>query len=154
MTDSHRFGFVCLAALTVAVSLVGCGGSPSSPSDNPRNILQGTWNGTFTLTRSGQPDQRSNTQWTFNGSGSTYQATMQFSTPTLPARIEQGSTVLNPALVYPIELTTNGVYACTQAAPATYSSRGFVSDAQHIEASFHGLDCTGSPYDGRISLSR
>ena len=152
-----------LAGLAIGLPLavlVGCGGGPSSPSGQAPNRLQGVWNGTLTIipTGSGQPSVDGLTRWTFTGAGVAYKAAIQSSNPLLPLtdQIPAADAVLASATGIPVGLITQGSYPCTGRGPAFFSSEGQVTSETTITATFHGVDCTGSPYDGsvRLTLSR
>jgi hypothetical protein len=133
--------------------LTACGGSPSGPSDQASNRLVGSWRGDLIISRADRPEVRSATQWAFSGAGVTLQASIQITDPILTDRIQAATAVL-ASQTLPAEITTNGTFICTGAAPALFSSRGQMTDNTHIEASFHGVDCAGSPFDGRVALTR
>jgi hypothetical protein len=149
-------------AIGVAVvALVGCGGgSPSSPSGQSPNRLQGVWNGILTIVLDGQPSVDGATRWTFTGSGAAYRVAIQSSNPSLPLTTDQvpaADTALSSATGLPVDLVTLGSYPCSSGVPAAvFASAGQVTSETTITATFHGVDCTRTPYNGsvRLTLSR
>lgn len=155
MHPTPRLALLATVALVASMLLTACGGdSPSGPSNTSTNRLAGTWRGDLVITRTGQPAARSATQWTFSGTGVQLDATIQITDPILPTRTIQAATAVMASQTLPAEVTTTGTFLCPGAAPALFSSRGQMTDDQHITASFHGVDCASSPFDGQVALTR
>jgi hypothetical protein len=118
------------------------------------------WNGILTIVRDGQPSVDGATRWTFTGSGAAYRVAIQSSNPSLPLTTDQvpaADAVLSSATGIPDNLITLGSYPCSSGVPnAGFASNGQVTSETTITATFHGVDCARSPYDGsvRLTLSR
>lgn len=140
----------CLAALTA------CDGrSPSQPSA-PSSFLSGTWRGTLTLQPNGAPESSAPTTWTFDVLPQTnqqsFRATIRSDHPWLPSTLE-GTAAIAPSAAPPTTLSTAGDYASPRGCQGIFGSIG-AAEATRIETDFHGTDCGGMNFDGRVILTK
>lgn len=131
------------------------GRSPSSPS-TPASFLAGTWSGTLTIQRQGQPDTSAATTWTFEvvpqTNSQSFRATIQSQHPWLPITTA-GTTAIAPAATPPTQISTQGNYPSPRGCQGTFGSLGTAENAR-IDATFHGVDCNGETFDGRVVLTK
>lgn len=133
-----------------------CGGSPTAPSAPSSGLLDGTWRGTLTITRAGQPAVVGTTAWTFTGSQGT--ANLQYRTTMTSqhawfAPSAFATTTLVPPGLPPSDVQTDGSYASPRGCQGSFDSYGLVT-ASHLTASFHGVDCDFQLFSGSVDLSR
>jgi len=64
-TRSLRRGLALSLMGLASVGQTNCGGGSTPTSPGETSFLNGTWNGTFTISRTGQPDIAGPATWTF-----------------------------------------------------------------------------------------
>ncbi len=145
-----------LSIAAVVLSMAACsGGGPSGPTPTDGGFLAGTWSGTLTVTRDGQPPVSGPTTWTFSplnlGGGMSYRAQIHAQNAWLPLSTT-ATTDLVPPGAPPSEVSTLGDYASPRGCKGTFSSWGTV-DQHTLSAAFIGVDC-GATFEGSVRLSR
>lgn len=145
-----------MIAVLLPVAFAACGGSPTSPSVPTRGLLDGTWRGTLTITRTGQLPVVGPTVWTFDASAGTsslqYRTTMTAQNAWFAPTALATTTLVPPGLL-PADVQTIGSYASPRGCQGSFDSYGQV-DAAHFTASFHGVDCDFQLFTGSVDLSR
>ena len=148
------------AVAVVCAVAVGCGGgtSPTSPSA-PTSFLAGTWTGTPTIEREGEPTTSGPITWTFNAvpdtNLQTFQTTIRSQHPWLSITTTV-TTAITPGNTPPARISTQGTYASPRGCTGTLLSVG-TADATHIDADFSGVDCATlahSTFQGHVVLAR
>lgn len=156
----HRAFALSLLGLTL-VAFARCGGSSSPTSPGESSFLTGTWNGTITISRTGQPDIAGPVAWTFELVPQT--GRQQFSTT-----IRSQNSFIPVTATSAIVLTPTGDPPGVVGGTGHYSSpRGCTGDfvivgnaaVGAIDAAFDGVDCDdGSgvrvPFSGRIRVTK
>lgn len=153
---TSRYGIRALAALCSATFLTGCGeSSPVSPT-SPDSFLAGTWRGTLTVTRRGQPDVTGTTTWAFElvpqTNRQTFRAIIRSENPWLPLTTT-ATAALIPSADPPAQISTQGDYASPRGCRGDFGSFG-VAEARTIDASFDGVDCDLQTFTGRLLLTK
>jgi hypothetical protein len=145
-----------LLAVTVACGKEASG--PTSPSP-VRSFLEGTWNGTLTIERPGEPSSAGPVTWTFQAVDGTnlqsFRVTIQSLHAWLPVTTTVTSTI-TPSNQPPARISTQGEYASPRGCTGTLLSAGN-AEARTIEADFSGVDCstlTNSTFTGRVTLTK
>lgn len=146
-----------LAALSLAV-LAACGreGTPTGP-DTPRSFLEGTWSGTLTIEREGEPTTSGPTTWTFEvvpGTNlQTFNVRIESEHPFLLITVTVLSQI-TPSNTPPARISTQGDYPSPRGCTGSLLSVG-TADTRTIDADFSGVDCPSlqhSTYRGRVQL--
>jgi len=149
-----------LAALVLlSVCTVACGGtSPSAPSA-PASFLAGTWTGTLTIERDGEPTTSGPVTWTFDvvpdTNLQTFRTTIRSQHSWLPITTTV-TTALTPGNTPPARISSQGTYPSPRGCTGTLLSVG-TAEASRIDADFSGVDCSTlvqSTFRGRVVLSR
>ena len=161
LTRSRRRSVRYSSVVLMSFLVTSCGGnsSPTGPSGET-SFLTGTWRGTLTITRSGQPDVTGGTTWTFEVTPQTgrqnFRTTIQSDNAWLPITTT-ASSVIGPSAEPPGQIATNGTYASPRGCRGDFSSVGEVQ-ARTIDTSFIGVDCDqGSGrvgFEGRVRLTK
>jgi hypothetical protein len=157
---SHRLLALSVVGLTLLSASCGDGSSPTSPSGET-SFLNGPWNGTLTISRTGQPDITGPTTWTFEvipGTGrQTFRTTIRSQNSWVP--VTTTSTIgLVPSADPPGQIGGTGHFDSPRGCLGDFVTTGTAS-ATAIEATFDGIDCdngTGirQPFSGRVRLSK
>jgi hypothetical protein len=141
--------------------LTSCGGdpSPTGPSGET-SFLTGTWRGTLTITRTGEPDVTGATTWTFEitpGTGrQNFRTTIQSDNAWLLITATTSSGI-SPSPEPPTQIATTGTYASPRGCRGDFVSIGEVQ-ARTIDADFIGADCDLGvgrvSFQGRVRLTK
>lgn len=152
----ERWALKHLLMVGVLATAVACDGkSPTQPSP-ATSFLVGTWRGTITVQPRDQPAVSSSTTWTFEvvpqTNQQTFRATIRSDHPWLPSTID-GTAAIAPSATPPTTLSTTGEYSSPRGCRGTFGSIG-PAEATRIETDFHGVDCVGMTFDGRVLLTK
>lgn len=137
-----------------------CGGSsgPTAPSAL-QSFLAGTWTGTVTIERDGEPTTSGPITWTFevvpDTNRQSFRTTIRSQHAFLPVTMT-ATTAITPSNTPPVRISTQGEYPSPRGCTGSILS---VGDAQAttIDADFSGIDCTTlaqSTFRGRVSLTK
>ena len=147
--------------LTVACLAATCGGGtpvPTSPSAQ-QSFLTGTWTGTLTIDREGEPSTSGAATWTFapvDGTNlQTFTVTIRSQNPWLTTTASVTSAV-TPSNQPPARISTTGSYPSPRGCTGTMLSVG-TADRTSIDADFSGVDCASlaqSTFRGHVVLSK
>jgi len=158
MTSRLYTHCVLLGAMAVGA---GCGGgspSPIAPSE-PSSFLAGTWTGTVTIDRDGEPTTTGAITWTFEVVPSTnrqsFTTTIRSQHAFLPVTA-RAMTTLTPSNTPPARISTQGDYPSPRGCTGSLLSVG-MAEATRIEADFSGVDCptlAQSTFRGRVVLTK
>ncbi len=145
-----------LLTVGALATAVACDGkSPTQPSP-ATSFLVGTWRGTITVQPRDQPATSSSTTWTFEVVPQTnqqnFRATIRSDHPWLPSTID-GTAAVAPSATPPTTISTTGEYSSPRGCRGTFGSIG-PAEATRIETDFHGVDCEGMTFDGRVILTK
>lgn len=140
----------------VLATAVACGGkNPTQPSP-ATSFLAGTWRGTLTVQPRDAAASSAPTTWTFEvvpqTNQQTFRATIRSEHPWLPGTID-GNAAIAPAATPPTTISTTGEYSSPRGCRGTFGSIG-PAEATRIETDFHGVDCGGMTFDGRVVLTK
>jgi len=152
--------FVVLMLASMLALHMGCGKEAESPmGPSGQSFLEGTWNGTLTINRTGEPASSGPVTWTFRPTPGTnlqsFSVTIQSQHPWLPITTTVTSAI-TPSNQPPARISTQGDYPSPRGCTGTLLS---VGDAQSrtIEADFAGVDCTtitNSTFTGHVTLTK
>jgi len=149
--------------LLLAVSCLAatCGGGtpvPTSPSAQ-QSFLTGTWTGTLTIDREGEPSTSGAATWTFapvDGTNlQTFTVTIRSQNPWLTTTASVTSAI-TPSNQPPARISTTGSYPSPRGCTGTLLSVG-TADRTSIDADFSGVDCASlaqSTFRGHVVLSK
>lgn len=139
---------------------IGCGkeaGAPMGPSG--QSFLEGTWNGTLTIIRTGEPSLSGPVTWIFKPTAGTnlqsFTVTIQSQHPWLPITTTVTSAI-TPSNQPPARISTQGNYQSPRGCTGTLLSVGD-AQSQTIDADFAGVDCmtlTNSTFTGHVTLTK
>jgi hypothetical protein len=148
-----------IGILLAGCCFASCGGtSPTAPTPPP-SFLEGTWQGSMTISRAGLPDTVAQTTWTIAvvelTGGTTYTATVNVQDSWLAI-----NTTLSTSLTPPSpggQLVTSGTYRSPRGCDGSVASGG-TAQPTRIEATFNGVDCDQLPqtsvFVGRVVLTK
>ena len=146
------------AALTITSACDGGTPVPTTPA-GPSSFLSGTWTGTLTIEREGEPTTSGSTTWTFDvvpGTNlQTFQVTIRSQHPWLTMTTTVTSAI-TPSNAPPARISTQGTYASPRGCTGTLLSIG-TADATRIDADFSGVDCPTlqhSTFRGSVMLTK
>ena len=148
------------ALLVLAMLAAACGkeGGPTGPS-SARSFLEGTWTGTLTIERVGEPVSTGSITWTFetvDGTNlQTFRVTIRSQHTWLPITTTVTSAI-TPSNQPPARISTQGEYQSPRGCVGTLLSVGN-AEARTIDADFSGVDCvtlSNSTFTGRVTLSK
>lgn len=153
---ARAWTFYCVSLVAVC----GCdgGSAPTTPSP-PQSFLAGTWTGTLTIEREGEPTTSGSVAWTFevvaDTNLQTFRTTIrsQHSWLTITATVTSALTSSNTP---PARISTQGNYTSPRGCTGTLLSVG-TADTSRIDADFSGVDCSNlaqSTFRGRVVLAR
>ena len=156
---SVRAWTVCSLIAAVAAS-VGCdGGSTTTGPSSPRSFLAGTWTGTLTIEREGEPTTSGSTTWTFevvpDTNLQTFRTTIRSQHTWLPITATVSSAI-TPSNTPPARISTQGDYPSPRGCTGSLLSVG-TAEASRIDADFSGVDCPSlerSTFRGRVLLTK
>jgi hypothetical protein len=154
--------YVRLTAIIASALLAAtCGGGtpvPTSPSGQ-QSFLTGTWTGTLTIDRVGEPSTSGNVSWTFapvDGTNlQTFSVTIRSQNPWLTTTATVTSAI-TPSNQPPARISTTGSYPSPRGCTGTMLSVGN-ADRTSIDADFAGVDCPSlaqSTFRGHVVLSK
>jgi hypothetical protein len=149
-----------LPLLLLAVT-AGCGkeaGGPTGPSPTT-SFLEGTWNGTLTIERPGEPSSAGQVTWTFQAVDGTnlqsFRVTIRSQHAWLPITTTLTSAI-TPSNQPPARISTQGEYQSPRGCTGTLLSVGD-AETRTINADFSGVDCLSLPnstFTGRVTLTK
>src|SRR5256885_5453897 len=147
--------------LTVSCLAATCGGGrpvPTSPSGQ-QSFLTGTWTGTLTIDREGEPSTSGAATWVFapvDGTNlQTFTVTIRSQNPWLTTTASVTSAI-TPSNQPPARISTQGSYPSPRGCTGTMLSIGN-ADRTSIDADFSGVDCPSlaqSTFRGHVVLSK
>ena len=147
--------------LAVSCLTATCGGGtpvPTSPSAQ-QSFLTGTWTGTLTIDREGEPSTSGAATWTFapvDGTNlQTFTVTIRSQNPWLTTTASVTSAI-TPSNQPPARISTTGSYPSPRGCTGTMLSVG-TADRTSIDADFSGVDCASlaqSTFRGHVVLSK
>ena len=151
-----------LSLLIAASCLAGaCGGGtpvPTSPTAQ-QSFLTGTWTGTLTIDREGEPSTSGAATWTFapvDGTNlQTFTVTIRSQNPWLTTTASVTSAI-TPSNQPPARISTTGSYPSPRGCTGTMLSVG-TAERTSIDADFSGVDCPSlaqSTFRGHVVLSK
>ena len=149
------FALLCVIGLAA-----GCGGDsgPTAPS-TPTSFLAGTWTGTVTIEREGEPTVSGPISWTFEVVPETnrqsFRTTIRSQHAFIPVMIT-GTSTLTPSNTPPARISTHGEYPSPRGCTGSILSVGDAA-ATTISADFSGVDCPSLPqstFRGRVTLTK
>ncbi len=154
--------YVRLTAIIASALLAAtCGGGtpvPTSPSGQ-QSFLTGTWTGTLTIDREGEPSTAGSVSWTFapvDGTNlQTFSVTIRSQNPWLTTTATVTSAI-TPSNQPPARISTQGSYPSPRGCTGTMLSVGN-ADRTSIDADFSGVDCPSlaqSTFRGHVVLSK
>jgi hypothetical protein len=138
----------------------GCGGDsgPTAPSA-PTSFLNGTWTGTVTIEREGEPTVAGSISWTFevvpDTNRQSFRTTIRSQHAFIPVTIT-GTSTLTPSNMPPARISTQGEYPSPRGCTGSVLSVGDAT-ATTINADFSGIDCTSltqSTFRGLVTLTK
>ena len=145
-----------LLAVTAACGKEASG--PTGPSPG-RSFLEGTWSGTLTIDRPGEPSSAGQVTWTFQTVDGTnlqsFRVTIRSQHAWLPITTTVTSAI-TPSNQPPARISTQGEYQSPRGCVGTLLSVGN-AETRTIEADFSGVDCstlTNSTFTGRVTLTK
>jgi hypothetical protein len=147
-------------ALSLMLLAAACGkeAGPTGPSAS-RSFLEGTWSGTLTIERQGEPTAAGSVTWAFqtvDGTNlQTFRVTIRSQHPWLPITTTVTSAI-TPGNQPPARISTQGEYQSPRGCVGTLLSVGN-AESRTIEADFSGVDCatlSNSTFTGRVSLTK
>jgi len=150
-----------VSALPVLLLAAACGRAAPTPTDPTDGVsfLEGTWSGTLTIERPGEPPSSGEITWTFQTVDGTnrqsFTVTMRSQHPWLPITTTVTSAI-TPSNQPPARISTQGEYQSPRGCVGTLLSIGN-ADARTIDADFSGVDCltlTASTFTGRVTLTK
>ena len=155
----NRRSYVSLAVTgLLVVTACGRSGAPSAPSSAP-SFLAGTWAGTVTVERQGEPTTSGPITWTFDvvpGTNlQTFQVTIRSQHPWLPITTTV-TAAITPSNTPPARISTQGDYPSPRGCTGSLLSVG-TADATRIDATFSGVDCSTlalSTFGGSVTLTK
>jgi hypothetical protein len=157
MTAHSRLPLI-LPVLLIASACAGGTSVPSSPSSQ-QSFLSGTWTGTLTIEREGEPSTSGSATWTFEPVAGTnlqtFNVTIRSQNPWLPVTATVTSAI-TPSNQPPARISTQGSYPSPRGCTGTMLSVGNAERAS-IEADFSGVDCASlaqSTFRGHVVLSK
>src|SRR4051812_3737994 len=151
-----------LSLLIAASCFAGaCGGGtpvPTSPTAQ-QSFLTGTWTGTLSIEREGEPTSVGAATWTFvpvDGTNlQTFSVTIRSQNPWLTTTATVTSAI-TPSNQPPARISTTGSYPSPRGCTGTLLSVG-TADRTSIDADLSGVDCQSlarSTFRGHVVLSR
>jgi hypothetical protein len=135
---------LAISLLMLAACVAGaCGGSAPTGPSGESSFLSGTWTGTLTITRTGQPDVSGPTTWTFEVVPQTnrqqLRVNIQSTNSWLPI-MAMSTVVLNPTPDPPGRIAGTGTYMSPRGCTGDFATAGD-ANATTITGTFSGADC-------------
>ena len=150
-----------LSWLLAAVGVVGCDGGSTGPTrpSGPQSFLTGTWSGTLTIEREGEPTTTGAVTWTFavvpDTNLQTVQTTIRSQHAWLPITATVSSAI-TPSNTPPARISTQGDYTSPRGCMGTLLSVG-TAETSRLDADFSGVDCPSlerSTFRGHVVLTK
>jgi hypothetical protein len=148
---------VLLTALAMVAACEGRSPNPTAPS-TPRSFLAGTWSGTLSIEREGEPTTSGSTTWRFEvveGTNlQTFQVTIRCEHAWLPITTTVTSAI-TPSNTPPARISTQGEYPSPRGCTGSFLSVG-TADTTRMDADLTGIDCltlAHSTFRGRVLLT-
>ena len=146
--------------IAVGIAMAACDGGTLAPTpSSPPSFVAGTWTGTLTIERDGEPTTAGSTSWTLDvvpGTNlQTFRVAIQSQHPWLPLSTTVMSAI-TPSNLPPARISTQGDYASPRGCTGSLLSVGTV-DAVHLDADFSGVDCptlAHSTFRGHVLLTK
>lgn len=148
-------------SLFLVAATAGCGkeaSGPTGPSPG-RSFLEGTWSGTLTIERPGEPSSTGQVTWTFQTVDGTnlqsFRVTIRSQHAWLPITTTVTSAI-TPSNQPPARISTQGEYQSPRGCTGTLLSVGN-AETRTIDADFSGVDCLSllnSTFTGRVTLTK
>ena len=148
-------------SLFLLAATAGCGkeaSGPTGPSPG-RSFLEGTWSGTLTIERPGEPSSTGQVTWTFQTVDGTnlqsFRVTIRSQHAWLPITTTVTSAI-TPSNQPPARISTQGEYPSPRGCAGTLLSVGN-AETRTIDADFSGVDClslSNSTFTGRVTLTK
>src|SRR5688572_26806246 len=154
---ASRF-WTAFTLMSTAGLAAGCGGGsgPTAPSP-PTSYLTGTWTGTVTIERQGEPTVSGPISWTFevvpDTNRQSFRTTIRSQHAFIPVTVT-GTSTLTPSNTPPTRISTQGEYPSPRGCTGSILSVGDAA-ATSINADFSGIDCASlaqSTFRGRVAL--
>jgi hypothetical protein len=150
-----------LVPLAALGGLAACEGrSPTSTAPStPRSFLAGTWSGTITIEREGEPTTSGPTTWAFEVVDGTNELTFRVTIRSQHAWLPITTTVtsaITPPNTPPARISTQGDYQSPRGCTGTFLSVG-TADTSRIDGDLTGIDCLTlehSTFRGRVLLTK
>jgi hypothetical protein len=149
-----------LTPVAALAPLGGCNGrSPNPAGPSPQSFLEGTWTGTLTIEREGEPTSSGPTTWTFEVVPDTnlqsFRTTIRSEHAWL-ALVTTVTSAITPSNTPPARISTQGSYPSPRGCTGTLLSVG-TAESTSIDADFSGVDCPTlehSTFRGRVLLTK
>jgi hypothetical protein len=148
-------------SLLLMAATASCGkeaSGPTGPSPG-RSFLEGTWSGTLTIERPGEPSSTGQVTWTFQTVDGTnlqsFRVTIRSQHTWLPITTTVTSAI-TPSNQPPARISTQGEYPSPRGCTGTWLSVGN-AETRTIDADFSGVDCSSLPnstFAGRVTLTK
>ena len=146
--------------LLMLMLLAACGKSPSPTSPTtPQSFLSGTWTGTVTIEREGEPTTSGPATWTFEvvpqTNLQTFRVTIRSQHPWLTMTTVVTSAI-TPSHTPPARISTQGDYPSPRGCTGSLLSVG-TADTSRIDSDFSGVDCPTlehSTFRGHVVLTK
>jgi len=157
MTRHSRLSFLITASCLAAT----CGGGtpvPTSPTAQ-QSFLTGTWTGTLSIDRDGEPTTSGAATWTFEPVTGTNLQTFNVAIRSQNPWLTMTATVtsaITPSNQPPARISTQGSYPSPRGCTGSLLSVGN-ADRTSIDADFSGVDCSTlaqSTFRGHVVLSK
>jgi len=149
---------VLLASIAACLAATCGGGTPTSPSAQ-QPFLTGTWTGTLSIEREGEPTTSGAATWTFEPVAGTnlqtFSVTIRSQNPWL-AMTATVTSAITPSNQPPARISTQGSYPSPRGCTGSLLSVG-TADRASIDADFSGVDCSSlaqSTFRGHVVLSK
>ena len=155
-----RVRLVPLLWVLIALS-IACGkeaSGPTGPSPG-RSFLEGTWRGTLTVERPGEPSSSGAITWTFHTIAGTNQQSFSVTIHSQHAWLPMTATAtsaITPSNQPPARISTQGEYLSPRGCTGTLLSVGH-ADMRSIDADFAGVDCStlaNATFTGHVTLTK
>ena len=156
----HRGLALSLMGLA-SVVFANCGGGSTPTSPGETSFLSGTWNGTLTISRTGQPDITGLATWTFELVPQTgrhnFNTTIRSQNTWIPVTTTS-TIVLTPTADPPGQIGGTGHYISPRGCTGDFVTTGNAT-INTIDATFDGIDCDDGggvrmPFSGRIRATK
>lgn len=158
MNTNSALRRLLLLVVAMAAACSKDASGPTGPSPT-RSFLEGTWSGTLTIERVGEPASTGPVTWTVETVEGTnlqsFRVTIRSQHAWLPITTTVTSAI-TPSNQPPARLSTQGEYVSPRGCVGTLLSVG-MAESRTIEADFSGVDCSTlehSTFTGRVSLTK